>query len=101
MRENNFGISQVSILGALLFKKVIMNHGYMAMALKPKPNQPNGRVQKSEGFAHCFFSIAMAWCIMNSCNRVVRSIRHNTLKLCVGGAKQFVKKAQNYQNTNH
>ena len=37
------------------------------------------------------FSIAIAWCIMNSCHKVVWSIRNTTLKLCTDCAKQFVR----------
>ena len=37
----------------------------------------------------------MAWCIMNSCHKVVRSIRNTTLKLCAVCAKQFVRNSQN------
>ena len=38
-----------------------------------------------------FFSIAMAWCIMNSCHKVVRSIKNTTLKLSNDCDKQFVR----------
>ena len=41
------------------------------------------------------FSIAMAWCIMNSCHKVVRSIKNTTLKLYADYSKQFVRNAQN------
>ena len=44
-------------------------------------------------FAH-FFSIAMAWCIMNSCQNVVRSIRNTTLKICADCEKQFIRNEQ-------
>ena len=46
-------------------------------------------------FCSLFFSIAMAWCIMNYCHKVVRSIRNTTLKLYVGCVKQCVRNAQN------
>ena len=55
---------------------------------------------KCEGFS-LFSSIAMAWCIMNSCHKVVRLIRNTTLMLCSNCAKQFVRKAQNCEKTNH
>ena len=45
-------------------------------------------------------SIAMAWCIMNSCHKVVWSIRNTILKLCADCAKQFVRNAQNCGKTN-
>ena len=81
----------------------------MAKTLKPKPNHSNGSVQKSQDrkkhvkFAHCslFSSIAIAWYIMNSCHKVVCSIRHTTLKLCANCSKQFVRNAQNCGKTNH
>ena len=69
------------------------NHGCMAMTLKPKLNQPNESIQKSqerkntsssvkcEAFAHCFLLFAVAWCIMNSWHKVVWSIRNTILKL--------------------
>ena len=42
-----------------------------------------------------FSSITMAWRIMNSWYKVVRSIRNTTLKLCADCAKQFVRNEQN------
>ena len=78
--------------------QLVTNHECMAMTLKPKPNHPNGSVQKSQDL---FSSIAMAWCIINSCHKVVRSLRNTTLKLCADCAKQFVRNAQNCGNTNH
>ena len=72
--------------------------GCMAMTLKPKPNHPNdpnGSVQKcqdlegndvkfGEMFSFCslFSSIAMPWCTVTSCHKIVWSIRNTTLKLC-------------------
>ena len=65
------------------------------MTLKPKINHPNGSVLKSQDrkthvmfgqmwkFCSLFSSIAMAWCIMNSCRKVVRSIRNTILKLWI------------------
>ena len=41
----------------------------------------------------------MAWCIMISCHKVVRSIRNTTLKLCTDCAKHFVRNAQNCEKT--
>ena len=38
---------------------------------------------------------------MNSCHKVVRSIKSTTLKLCGDLAKQFVKNVQNCGKTNH
>ena len=85
----------------------------MAMTLKPKFNRNNGSVQKSQErekhvkfeqmwkFCSFFSSIAMAWCIMNSCHKVLRSIRIISLKLCSDCAKQFIRKALNCGNTNH
>ena len=89
------------------------NHGCMAMTLKSKPYQPNGNVQKSQDwkkhvrftqmwrFCSLFSSIAMAWCIMDSCDKVVRLIRNATLKLCADCAKHFVRNAHNCGKTNH
>ena len=66
----------------------------MAMTLKPKPNHPNGSVQKSQDrkrhikfdemwrFCSLFSSVEMAWGIMNFCHKIIRSIRNTTLKLC-------------------
>ena len=42
-------------------------------------------------FYSLFSSIAMAWCNMNSCYKVVRPIRNATLKLRADCAKQFVR----------
>ena len=42
----------------------------------------------------------MAWCIMKSCHKVVRSIRNTILKLCANCAKQFVRNAKNCGKTN-
>ena len=39
--------------------------------------------------------------LMNSCHKVVRSIRITTLKLSADCAKQFVRKAQKCRKTNH
>ena len=52
-------------------------------------------------FCSLFPSLAMAWCILNSCHKVVRSIRNTTLKLCADCAKQFVRNAQNCGRINH
>ena len=63
------------------------------MTLKPKPNYPNGSIQKNQDWkkhvkfgqmwriSSLFSSIAIAWFIMNSCHKVVRSIINTTLKL--------------------
>ena len=47
------------------------------------------------------FLIAMAWCIINSCHKVVQTISNITLKLCADCMKQFVRNAQNCGKTNH
>ena len=52
-------------------------------------------------FCSLFSSIAIAWFNMNSCHKVVRSIRNATMKLWANCAKQFVKNAQNCGKTNH
>ena len=52
-------------------------------------------------FCSQFSSFAMAWYIMNSCHKVVRSIKYITLKLCADCAKQFVRNAQNCGKSNH
>ena len=84
----------------------------MAVTLKPKPNHPNGSFQKSKHrknyiklgqmcrFCTLFSSIAMAWCIMNSYNKDVRSIRNTTLKLCSNWGKQFVRNTHHSGKTN-
>ena len=89
------------------------NHGCMAMSLKPKPNHSNGSVQKSQDrkkhvnlgqmwrFCSLFSSIVVTWFIMNSCHKIVLSIRNIILKLCADYVKQFVKKAQNCGKTHH
>ena len=38
---------------------------------------------------------AIAWGIMNSCHKVLLSIRNTTLKLCADCEKQFIRNAQN------
>ena len=43
----------------------------------------------------------MAWCILSSCHKVVRSKRNTTLKLCGDRAKQFIRNAQNCGKNNH
>ena len=79
------------------------NHAGMAMTLKPKPNYPNGSIQKRQirkkhikfGQMWLFSSITMAqWCIMKCCYNVLLSIRNTILKLCAQFAKQFVRNAQ-------
>ena len=84
----------------------------MGMTLKPKPNRINGSVQKCKDrkkyvkfgqiwrFCSLFSSITIAYCIMNSCHKVVRSIRYTTLKLWAFYTKQFVRKAQNLHHNN-
>ena len=52
-------------------------------------------------FSSLFSSILIVWCIMNSCHKVVRSIRNTILKLCADCVKQFVRGAQNCGKTNH
>ena len=52
-------------------------------------------------FCSLFSSIAMGWCIMNFCKKVVRSIRYTALKFCADCAKQFVRNAQNCGKTSH
>ena len=47
------------------------------------------------------FFIAMTWRIMNSCHKVVLSIKNTTLKLCVDCAKQLIRNAQNCGKTNN
>ena len=44
-------------------------------------------------FCLMFSTISMAWCIMNSCHKVIRSIGNTILKLCAYCAKQFVRNA--------
>ena len=82
-----------------------LKKGITADELKPNFNHPNGSVQKSQDrkkhvkfgqmgrFYSLFSSIGMAWSIMSSCHKVVRSIRNTTLKLCGDRAKQFVRHA--------
>lgn len=76
-------------------------------------NHPNGNIQRSQGrkndvkfdqiwrFFSMLSSISMTWCIMNSCHKVVRSIRITTLKLCAVCVKQFVRNAMNCGKINH
>ena len=83
----------------------------MAMTLKPQPNHPNGNVQKIQvwrkhvmfgkiwRFYVLFSLIAITFRFMNSCHKVVRSIRNTTLKLCSDCAKQFVRNAYNCEKT--
>ena len=50
-------------------------------------------------FCLLFSSIAMTWCIMNSCHKVVWSIINTTLKLCADCSKLFVRNVQNCGKT--
>ena len=52
-------------------------------------------------FCSLFSLNTMAWCIMNFCHSVVRSIWNTTLKLYADCWKQFVRNAQNCGKTNH
>ena len=45
---------------------------------EPKPK----KAHRMWRFSSLFSSIAMAWCIMNFCHKVVRSIRNTIFKLC-------------------
>ena len=47
-----------------------------------------------------FFDCTMAWCIMISCHKDVRSIRNTSLKLKAACLKQFVRNKQNCGKTN-
>ena len=66
---------------------------------KPRPKKAR-QIRKMRRFCSLFSSIGMAWCIMNSCSKVL-SIRNTTLKLCADCAKQNVRNAQNCGKTNH
>ena len=89
---------------AILLKKIIKLR--MAMTLKPKPNYPNGNeelrpkkhVKFSQIWSFCllFTLTAITWCMINSCHKIVSSIRNTTLKL-----KQYLRNAQNCGKTNH
>ena len=68
---------------------------------RPRPKKASFKFVQMWRFCLLFSSIAMAWCIMNSCNKVVRSIRHTTLKLWTDCAKQFVRNTQNCRKTNY
>ena len=48
-----------------------------------------------------FSSITMAWCIINSCHKVVRPIRNTKLKFYTDCSKQFFRNTQNCGKTNH
>ena len=61
----------------------------MKASRRVKTKKSTSSLVKCEGFAHCF--LRFQWCIMNSCHKVVRSIR-NTI---------FVRNAQNCGKTNH
>ena len=52
-------------------------------------------------FCSLFSAIGMAWCIVNSCHKVIRSIRNTILELCANCAKQFVRNVQSCGKTNH
>ena len=79
-----------------LLKKIITGDESWVYSydIETKTQSPNGSVLKSQDrkkhvkvgqmwrFCSLFSSIAMVWCIMNSCHMVVRSIRNTTLKLC-------------------
>ena len=96
-----------------LLKKVdwlVTDHGCMAMTLKTKAQSSQWKSQDRKKhvkfgqmwrFCSLFSSIAKAWCIMNSCYKVVRSIRNTTLKLWADLLKQFIRNAQNCGITNH
>ena len=90
------------------------SHGHRSwvidMILKPKLNHSNGSLQKSQDRKKqfkfdkmwriflLFSSIAMAWCIMNSYHKVVRSIGNTILKLFADCAKQLARNAQKNQS---
>ena len=82
------------------------NHGYLAMTLRSKPDHPKtekNHVKFGQMWRFCslFSSIVMAWWIISSCPKVVRSIRNTTFKLCADCTKQFARNAQNYGKTKH
>ena len=90
-----------------LLKKVVTNHGWMAMTLKPKPNHLNGSVQrnqarsssvKCEGFAHCFLRLQWSGAPWILATRLYVRYWNTNLKLCADYAKQFVRNAQNCGN---
>ena len=74
------------------FAQIGYNWWWIMGVLKPKSNHPNGSIQKSQSrkkyvkfgqmwrFCSLFSSIAIAWCIMNSCHKVVRPIRNTILQ---------------------
>lgn len=57
-------------------------HWGMAMIWKSKPNYFNESVLDLEKHVKFGQTFAMAWYIMNSSHKVVRSTRNTTLKLC-------------------
>ena len=69
----------------------------------PMKTSKGPKTEKSTSSAFCslFSSIAMTWCIMNSCHKVIRPIRNTTLKLCADCANQFVRNAWNCGKTKH
>ena len=52
-------------------------------------------------FFSLFSSIAMGWRIVNSCHKIVRSVRNTTLKLWSDCTKKFIRNAQNCGKTNN
>ena len=80
---------------------LVTNRMYMAMTLKPKPDLPNGSVQKSHDRKKHIKFIRTLLTVFFDCNDLSLSIRNTTLKLCTDCAKQFIRNAQNCGETNH
>ena len=69
-----------------------------ASRTRPRKHVKFGQMKK---FCSMFSSIVIAWCIRNSCHKVVRSIRNTTFKLCADSAKHIVINVQNCGKTYH
>ena len=65
---------------------------------RPKKHLKFGRMWR---FCLLVSSITITWCIINSCHKVVSSIRNTTLKLRADCPKQFVRNEQNFGKTNY
>ena len=82
-----------------------LTHQCLCVSFWPNQNRNHASATVFIGqmwwFCSLFSSIAMAWCIMNFCHKVIRSMRTITLNLCAECVKQFIRNAQNCEEIKH
>ena len=98
-RQSRFGWKKVANHGRMAWNQSTINPIKASRRAKTKKNLV--KFGQIKWFSLLLSSIAMAWCIMNSIHKVVRSIKNTTLKLCADCAKQFVRDAQNSGKPNY